>query len=91
MSLARGGLVDEPSLAECLESGRLHAAALDTFCAEPPVGNPLLSMAQTVVTPHLAGATLDNFDRIAAAAVLNIQSFLEGRGVRPGDLVLDAV
>lgn len=88
VNCARGGLVDEEALAEALEQGRIHGAGLDTFAAEPPIGSPLLASRRTVVTPHLAGATLDNFDRILAAGIANIEAFFAGTALPPGDLVL---
>jgi D-3-phosphoglycerate dehydrogenase len=71
INCARGGLIDEAALARALESGHLFGAALDAFSTEPPVGNPLLQMERTIVTPHAAGATLDNFAYLVTRAVDN--------------------
>jgi phosphoglycerate dehydrogenase-like enzyme len=59
INCARGGLVDEAALAEALKAGRLFGAGIDAFSQEPPAGSPLLELDNTVVTSHLAGATLD--------------------------------
>jgi phosphoglycerate dehydrogenase-like enzyme len=88
VNAARGGLVDEVALAEALKAGRIFGAALDAFSTEPPVGNPLLDLPNTVITPHCAGATVDNFASIAARAVENTHRFLCRQPLPAGDVVL---
>lgn len=88
VNCARGGLVDETALAEALAEGRLFGAALDAFAQEPPVGSPLLALQNTIVTPHCAGATLDNFAKIAARAVDNAQRFMAGQPLPADDIVV---
>ena len=78
INCARGGLVDEAALAAALKEGRLFGAGIDAFASEPPVGSPLLELDNTVVTSHLAGATLDNFSGIVARAVANAEAVLRG-------------
>jgi phosphoglycerate dehydrogenase-like enzyme len=88
VNCARGGLLDEPALARALAEGRLLGAALDAFATEPPVGSPLLELDNVVVTPHCAGATLDNFASVIARAIDNTQRFLGGQPLPPADLVV---
>jgi D-3-phosphoglycerate dehydrogenase len=57
VNCARGGLVDEAALHDALVSGHVFSAGIDAFEQEPPIGNPLLLLDQTVVTPHTAGGT----------------------------------
>jgi D-3-phosphoglycerate dehydrogenase len=90
VNCARGGLVDEKALHSALTEGRIFAAGLDAFSQEPPVGNPLLTLEQVVVTPHAAGGTLDNFRPVITRAVANTQAFLAGQELPPGDLVVDS-
>lgn len=88
VNCARGGLVDEAALAEALASGHLFGAALDAFSEEPPLGNPLLAFDNTVITPHCAGATIDNFARIMERAVHNARAFLAGDPLPEDDVVV---
>jgi phosphoglycerate dehydrogenase-like enzyme len=88
INCARGGLVDETALAAALKDGRLFGAGIDAFASEPPVGSPLLALENTVVTSHLAGATLDNFSGIMARAVENAKSFLRGDALPETDVVI---
>lgn len=90
INTARGGLVDEPALISALESGQLSAAGLDVFATEPVApGNPLLSMPQVVTLPHVAGRTLDNFDRMVTHWASNIRAHAKGRTIDPACLVSD--
>ena len=58
INTSRGELIDEDALYESLKSGHLRAAALDAFSKEPPEhDNPLLSLPQVIVTPHMGAAT----------------------------------
>ena len=88
INCARGGLVDEAALVEALKAGRLFGAGIDAFAMEPPVGSPLLALDNTVVTSHLAGATLDNFAGIVARAVENTQTVLRGGTLPETDVVI---
>lgn len=88
VNCARGGLVDEAALHRALVEGHLFTAALDAFSQEPPLGNPLLALDSTVVTPHTAGGTVDNFRSVAERAVANTLKFLAGEALPAGDLVI---
>ncbi len=88
VNCARGGLVDEAALHAALIGGHIYAAAIDAFELEPPIGSPLLGLDQTVVTPHTAGGTLDNFAPIVRRAVENASRFLAGESLPDQDLVL---
>ena len=87
INCARGGLVDEEALAAALVEGRLFAAGVDAFVKEPPIGSRLLILDQTVVTPHMAGATVDNFRFVIERAIRNAVQYLGGGGLPEGDAV----
>ena len=79
VNTARGGLIDEPALLAALDEGRLAAAGLDVFDAEPPVvGAPMLACERVVLSPHNAGLTEACGRRMAIAAATNILDFFRG-------------
>ncbi|MGV6873451.1 2-hydroxyacid dehydrogenase [Pseudochelatococcus sp. B33] len=88
INCARGGLVDEAALYRALVDEHLYAAGIDAFADEPPVDSPLLKLDQTVVTPHTAGGTIDNFGSIVERAVRNTQQFFAGNGLPEQDVVV---
>jgi len=53
LNCARGGVVDEKALYDAIQAGIVAGAALDVYSKEPPFDNPLLTLDQVVVTPHL--------------------------------------
>lgn len=58
VNTARGGIVNERDLAEALSTGLIWGAGFDVFDNEPlEPGNPLLGLANVVVTPHCAGGS----------------------------------
>jgi len=57
VNVARGSVVDEDALVAALEDGRLGAAGLDVFAAEPHVPQALFGMDNVVLTPHIGSAT----------------------------------
>ncbi len=85
INCARGGLVDEAALAASLREGHLFGAGIDAFEQEPPGDSPLFKLDNTVVTSHLAGATLDNFAGLLVRAIGNMKSVLRGDALPPGD------
>jgi len=86
---ARGGLIDEAALYTALSTGKLAGAGIDVFSPEPPLtDNPLFTLANVIVSPHIAGNTVESLDRRAATTVRNLLLVLEG-GVPDEDFVVN--
>ncbi len=57
INAARGPVVDTDALVEALQSGHIHAA-VDVTDPEPlPLGHPLWSAPNLLITPHIAGSS----------------------------------
>ena len=58
INTSRGEAVDEQALFRAVQSGHLAGVGLDAFTLEPPdPSNPLLSLPQVLVTPHMGAQT----------------------------------
>ena len=75
VNAARGPVIDPKALYEALRSGQISAAGLDVTEPEPiPVDDPLLTLDNCVIVPHIASASVSTrreMSRIAAANLLN--------------------
>jgi phosphoglycerate dehydrogenase-like enzyme len=79
INTARGDLVDEVAVAENLRSGWLRGAAFDCLTREPPEAeNPLLSLPQVIITPHIGAQTDEALNRMGWMALDNCLTVLRG-------------
>ncbi len=76
VNCARGELIHEAALASAMSSGKVAAAALDVFTAEPPTGSPLLALPNLVATPHLGASTREGQDATGVQMARQICDFL---------------
>ncbi len=83
INTARGGVVDSVALAEALERGEIAGAACDVFETEPPLptDHPLLHSPNTIVTPHIAFASVESMEQRAEIVFDNLYAWLEGRQI----------
>jgi phosphoglycerate dehydrogenase-like enzyme len=76
---SRGPIVDERALVTALLERRIAGAALDVFDDEPlAVDHPLRSLPNTVLTPHVGYATLENYRDWYGTAVGRIAAWRDG-------------
>lgn len=79
VNTGRGPLVERDALLDALAGGRIAGAGLDVFHDEPlKPGDPLLRLANTVLSPHNAGQTPEVRRDGLLRAVENIENFLAG-------------
>lgn len=82
INTARGVLVDYPALQRRLRTGEI-SAALDVFPTEPlPPDDPIRSLPNTVLSPHMGGMTSDSYHEQGVAMVEEIRRFLAGEPLR---------
>lgn len=80
INTARGALTDETALYEALCNGQIAGAALDVFELEPPPpNNPLLTLENIILTPHVASWTSDALRKEASMAIDAVISILNGK------------
>ncbi|MGQ0675512.1 MAG: hydroxyacid dehydrogenase [Rhodospirillales bacterium] len=88
INTARGPVMDESALLDCLKRQAIAGAGLDVFADEPtPADNPLRNLPNVVSTPHIAGSTREAMGRVALRAVQNAYAILDGTDYDPACLV----
>lgn len=79
INTSRGALIDEQDLIEALNSGVIAGAALDVQETEPPApDNPLYSMDNVILTPHMGWKGLETRRRLVSILESNIKAYLSG-------------
>jgi (S)-sulfolactate dehydrogenase len=80
LNAARGGVVDEAALAAALKADELGGAALDVFDEEPlsaARGAVFAGCPNLILTPHIAGVTVESNVRVSHVTVANVIKALE--------------
>lgn len=79
INTARGGIIDEQALYTALSRRTIAGAALDVFREEPPdTANPLFSLDNVIMLPHIGGQTHEISVRGSTMIVEDIMAFLSG-------------
>jgi D-3-phosphoglycerate dehydrogenase len=80
INTSRGGLVEEAALVDALDSDLIAGAGLDVFEAEPlDPESPLTRLSKVILTPHVAGLTIESSIRMAVGAAEAVLDVFEGR------------
>jgi D-3-phosphoglycerate dehydrogenase / 2-oxoglutarate reductase len=88
INTSRGELIDEEALYESIKKGNIKAAALDSFSKEPPErNNPLFSLPQVIVTPHIGAATDMAANEMGKMSMEDCIAVLKGE--KPKYIVID--
>ena len=76
---SRGPVVDQKALYEALKSGQIFAAGLDVTEPEPiPMDDPLLTLENVTIAPHIASASVATRTKMANMAAANLIAGLKG-------------
>jgi D-3-phosphoglycerate dehydrogenase / 2-oxoglutarate reductase len=76
VNVARAAIVDREALFAALYSNKISGAAFDVFWEEPPDPNDkLLELQNFILTPHIAGWTIESVDTIARIIATNLERF----------------
>jgi len=81
VNCARGGLIDEAALKDCLDSGQVAGAALDVFETEPAKDSPLFGSPNFICTPHLGASTTEAQVNVALQVAEQMADYLVNGGV----------
>jgi (S)-sulfolactate dehydrogenase len=81
INAARGGVVDEAAMVVALRAGQLGGAALDVFAQEPLTkegGALFAGCPNLILTPHIAGVTVEANIRVSRMVAQRIRDHLAG-------------
>ena len=80
INIARGEIINEPDLIAALQSKKLGGAYLDVFASEPlDPASSLWDMENVIATPHSAGHSAGNEQRVLELFVKNLHLFAQGQ------------
>jgi glyoxylate reductase len=89
VNTARGDIIDEDALIQCLRDGKIAGAGLDVFEKEPAVNPKLVKLAnegKVVLLPHTGSATIEGRIDMGDKVIINIRTYFDGH--RPPNRVL---
>lgn len=79
VNVARGAVVDQAALVAALRERRIGGAGLDVFDQQPlKPGHPLFDLDNVVLTPHLAGLSVESMQRMSVIAARDTLRILSG-------------
>lgn len=82
VNIARGSVIDEPVLLECLQQGKIAGAGLDVFANEPRIAPAFFALDNAVVLPHVGSATNETRTAMGNLQIENLRLHFAGKPVR---------
>ena len=83
INTSRGPIVNELALVNALGEGEIAGAALDVFSLEPlPSDHPLITLENTIITPHIGYVTNETYKIFYEQTVECIIGFIQGNPIR---------
>ncbi|WLD96694.1 D-glycerate dehydrogenase [Agrobacterium leguminum] len=89
VNTARGDIIDEAAMIQCLRDGKIAGAGLDVYENEPAVNPKLIKLAKegkVVLLPHMGSATIEGRIEMGDKVIINIRTLFDGH--RPPNRVL---
>lgn len=77
INTSRGGIVNENALIKILKDKKIAGAGIDVFEEEPTKNKKLFKLNNTILTPHVAGVSVEALDRMEEHLIGDIISFLD--------------
>ncbi len=82
INTSRGAIIKERDLINALHNKQIAGAALDVQDPEPPaLNNPLFTMDNVILTPHIGWKCLETRQRLIQLVATNIEHFYQGRPI----------
>lgn len=82
INTSRGPIIKETDLIEALQKKVIAGAGLDVQDLEPPkLDNPLFSMPNVILTPHIGWKCFESRQRLIDILAENIASFIQGKPI----------
>ena len=89
VNTARGDIIDDAAMIQCLREGKIAGAGLDVYENEPAVNPKLIKHAKegkVVLLPHMGSATIEGRIEMGDKVIINIRTLFDGH--RPPNRVL---
>lgn len=82
INTSRGAIINESDLIEALQKGTIAGAALDVQDPEPPeLSNPLFTMDNVILTPHIGWKCFESRQRLIHLLADNMEAFIKGKPI----------
>lgn len=79
INVARGSVIDQDELINCLKTNVIAGAGLDVYANEPNIPEELIKLKNTVLLPHIASATVETRNAMGQLVFDNIKAYFENK------------
>ena len=79
INVARGSVIDQDELINCLKTNVIAGAGLDVYTNEPNIPIELINLKNTVLLPHIASATVETRNAMGQLVFDNIKAYFENK------------